>query len=103
MDTENNCLPVHVAAIMDGNGRWASKHFMPRLFGHKRGFDAFVEAVKNCNDFGIKYFTVYAFSTENWSRDKSEVDGLMNIMLSAMEKYVPMLNERNIKARIIGD
>lgn len=102
-DIRTDKLPVHVAVIMDGNGRWAEQRHLPRIAGHKRGFDAFVQMVKNCSDMGIKYLTVYAFSTENWKRSAEEVQGLMGIMLSAMRVYIPMLNERNICAKVIGD
>ncbi len=96
-------LPCHVAVIMDGNGRWAERRGLPRLSGHKKGFEAFLELVKNCNDMGVKYLTVYAFSTENWKRSREEVSGLMNLMTMAMKKYISDLNKRNIRCRVIGD
>lgn len=98
-----NSLPQHIAVIMDGNGRWAERRGLPRLSGHKKGFEAFLDLVDNCNKIGIHYLTVYAFSTENWKRSSDEVSGLMSIMTMAMKKYISDLNERNIRCRVIGD
>lgn len=96
-------FPQHVAVIMDGNGRWAERRGLPRLSGHKKGFEAFLDLVENCNNAGIRYLTVYAFSTENWKRSAEEVGGLMNLMTMAMKRYISDLNERNIRCRVIGD
>ncbi len=96
-------MPRHVAVIMDGNGRWAERRGLPRLSGHKKGFQAFLDFVENCRLAGVECVTVYAFSTENWKRSQEEVSGLMNIMTSAMKKYLNALNERNIRCRVIGD
>ncbi len=95
--------PRHVAVIMDGNGRWAERRGLPRLSGHKKGFDAFLDLVENCNNMGVGYLTVYAFSTENWKRSTEEVGGLMGLLTMAMKKYISDLNERNIHCRVIGD
>ena len=75
-----NCLPQHIAIIMDGNGRWAKKQGLRRLFGHKRGVEAVHEITEACAELGIKYLTLYAFSTENWNRPKEEVEALMSLL-----------------------
>ena len=96
-------LPTHVAMIMDGNGRWAKKRLLPRTAGHKVGLDTFVEMVDTCSDLGIPYLTVYAFSSENWNREKSEVDALMNLMESGIRRYTPEMHRKNIRLRLLGD
>lgn len=104
--TEDNGLtviPNHLAIIMDGNGRWATKRHLPRTAGHKAGSENFVKTVDECARLGIKYLTVYAFSTENWNRNQTEVDGIMEIMRSYIVKYVPILDKKNIRLRILGD
>ncbi len=101
--TAEKSFPRHVAVIMDGNGRWAERRGLPRLSGHKKGFETFLDLVDNCHSMGIEYLTVYAFSTENWKRSAEEVKGLMNIMTMAMKKYISALNQRNIRCRVIGD
>ncbi len=96
-------LPTHIAIIMDGNGRWATKRSLPRTAGHKVGSENFVKTVDACNEMGIKYLTVYAFSTENWQRSTEEVDGILKIMHAYIIKYVPELMKKNIRLRILGD
>ncbi len=96
-------LPTHVAMIMDGNGRWAKKRLLPRTAGHKVGLDTFVEMVDACSDLGIKYMTVYAFSYENWNREKSEVDALMTLMESGIRRYTPEMHRKNIRLHLMGD
>lgn len=96
-------LPRHVAVIMDGNGRWAKKRFMPRTFGHNAGFNTFVDIVDACNDIGIEVLTVYAFSAENWNRDPSEVRALMELMVRGLARYAPDLKSKNIQLRFLGD
>ena len=96
-------LPVHVAFIMDGNGRWAKRRSLPRTAGHSAGGDNFVKVVWLCDDLGIKYMTVYAFSTENWARSKDEVDHLIKMMHRYIVNYTPELIRRNIKLKILGD
>lgn len=96
-------LPTHVAMIMDGNGRWAKKRLLPRTAGHKVGLDTFVEMVDACSDLGIEYMTVYAFSYENWNREKSEVDALMNLMESGIRRYTPEMHRKNIRLHLMGD
>ncbi len=96
-------VPQHVAIVMDGNGRWAKKRFMPRFFGHKQGVDALVRTVQACADRGIEYLTVFAFSSENWKRPTEEVSGLMNLVLVAVAKYLKKLAEEGVRIRIVGD
>ena len=96
-------LPRHVAIVLDGNGRWARKRFMPRLYGHKHGLDTLVRTIKSCGDRGIEYLTVYAFSTENWKRPEDEVSGLMDLVLVAVSKYLAKLAGDGVRIRIVGD
>lgn len=96
-------LPTHVAMIMDGNGRWAKKRLLPRTAGHKVGLDTFVEMVDTCSDLGIPYLTVYAFSSENWNREKTEVDALMTLMETGIRRYTPEMHRKNIRLRLLGD
>jgi len=96
-------VPRHIAVIMDGNGRWAKKRLLPRAAGHKAGFNRFVDTVDILNGLGLEYFTVYAFSNENWNRPASEVSALMELMSKGIVDYVPELAEKNIRLRLIGD
>ncbi len=96
-------VPKHVAIIMDGNGRWATNRFMPRVAGHKRGVEAVRETVKACGEIGIKYLTLFAFSSENWRRPKDEVSVLMHLFLRALEGEVAKLHDNNIRFKVIGD
>ena len=96
-------LPTHVAMIMDGNGRWAKKRLLPRTAGHKVGLDTFVEMVDTCSDLGIEYMTVYAFSYENWNREKTEVDALMTLMETGIRRYTPEMHRKNIRLHLMGD
>jgi undecaprenyl diphosphate synthase len=96
-------MPRHVAIVMDGNGRWAKKRFMPRFFGHKQGVDALVRTVRVCADRGIEYLTVFAFSSENWKRSSDEVSGLMGLVLVAVSKYLAKLADEGVRIRIVGD
>ncbi|WP_372526204.1 polyprenyl diphosphate synthase [Piscinibacter sp.] len=99
----NAAIPRHVAIVMDGNGRWAKKRFMPRFFGHKQGVDALVKTVLACADRGIDYLTVFAFSSENWKRPSEEVSGLMGLVLVAVAKYLTKLANDGVRIQIIGD
>jgi undecaprenyl diphosphate synthase len=92
-----------VAIVMDGNGRWARKRFLPRFFGHKQGVDALVRTVQACADRGIEYLTVFAFSSENWKRPTEEVSGLMGLVLVAVSKYLTKLAKEGVCIRIVGD
>ena len=96
-------IPRHVAIVMDGNGRWAKKRFMPRFFGHKAGVDALVRTVLSCADRGVEYLTVFAFSSENWKRPTEEVSGLMGLVLVAVAKYLGKLADKGVRIRIVGD
>lgn len=96
-------LPRHVAIVMDGNGRYARRRYMPRFFGHKAGVDALVRVVRAAADRGIEYLTVFAFSSENWSRPTDEVSSLMGLVLVAVQKYLPELQREGVRIRIIGD
>ena len=93
----------HIAIIMDGNGRWARKRKLPRFLGHRQGLKAVREVVRGCANLGVKYLTLFAFSTENWRRPAEEVSFLMNLFLLAVKEEVVELNENNIRLRIIGD
>ena len=96
-------VPRHVAIVMDGNGRWAKRRYMPRFFGHKQGVDALVRTVLACADRGIEYLTVFAFSSENWKRPTEEVSGLMGLVLIAVSKYLATLESDGVRVRIVGD
>lgn len=100
---DKNRIPTHIGIIMDGNGRWAKKRFMPRSVGHKAGADTLKNIVKKCNDIGVKYLTVYAFSTENWTRPTEEVNLLMGLIVSYLQKEIRELNENNVQIKTIGD
>lgn len=96
-------LPKHIAIIMDGNGRWARKHGQDRIFGHHHGVDAVRDIAEASAELGIKYLTLYAFSTENWNRPKFEVDALMNLFVETITKELDTLNKNNISLNAIGD
>ena len=93
----------HIAFIMDGNGRWAQRRGMPRMFGHRAGAKTFQRLAQHCADIGLKYMTVYAFSTENWKRPAEEVDALMNLMEYYLENGERLTQNRSISFRLIGD
>ncbi len=95
--------PRHVAIIMDGNGRWATQRGRPRLFGHHAGAKRVREIVEACPDFGVKYLTIFAFSTENWKRTQVEVAGLMTLFRRYISKEMRHLRERGVRVRFIGD
>ena len=96
-------VPQHVAVILDGNGRWAKKRFMPRNYGHKQGSKNVEKMCEVAWNLGIKYFTVYAFSTENWGRPQEEVDALMGLLRNYMEDCIERTSKNNMRVRIIGD
>ena len=96
-------IPSHVAIIMDGNGRWARKRFMPRPFGHRAGMNAVRESVKGCLEAGVRYLTVYAFSTENWNRPEEEVHALMNLLAEFIERETDDLANNSVKVNALGD
>jgi undecaprenyl diphosphate synthase len=96
-------IPAHIAIIMDGNGRWAKKRGLPRVAGHKRGVDTVKEIVEACAEIGVKFLTLYTFSTENWKRPKDEVSTLMRLLLKSLKDRVNELNENDIRLTTIGD
>jgi len=96
-------LPIHVAIIMDGNGRWATQHGMERIFGHRRGVESVRSVIEAAAELGIKYLTLYAFSTENWGRPDEEVSALMGIMVQSLNKETDTLIKNNIRLIAIGD
>lgn len=100
---EKDTLPKHVAIIMDGNGRWAKKHSVPRVVGHRSGAETLKKISKYAGELGIKYITVYAFSTENWKRDEEEVTGLMGLLLHYMKNAEKELGGDNARIRVIGE
>ncbi len=103
MKAENLKIPQHVAIIMDGNGRWAKKRMMPRNYGHMQGSKRVEEICRAAYDLGIKYLTIYAFSTENWSRPQEEVDALMKILRNYLAESVKKSTDNNMRVRVIGD
>ncbi|MDQ3393648.1 MAG: isoprenyl transferase [Bacteroidota bacterium] len=98
-----NNLPQHIAVIMDGNGRWAKSKGAARIFGHQNAIQSVREVSESCAELGVKYLTLYAFSTENWARPKIEVDGLMQLLVSTIKKETKTLNKNKIKLATIGD
>ena len=96
-------LPLHLAIIMDGNGRWAKQKGKLRVFGHEKGSKAVKQVVEACADLGVKNLTLYAFSTENWSRPKLEVQTLMRLLISSLKKEIKTLQKNNIKLHAIGN
>ena len=96
-------VPQHVAIVMDGNGRWAKKRFMPRLAGHREGLEALKRCVRACAQRGVKILTVFAFSSENWNRPADEVSGLMDLLLKAVTKEVPELHAQGIQLHFVGE
>jgi len=95
-------IPQHIAIVMDGNGRWAQKRHLPRLAGHKRGVDALKTAIQACLTHGIPILTVFAFSSENWSRPAGEVSGLLELLNVALRRELAALHERGIRVRFLG-
>ncbi|NEO86300.1 MAG: di-trans,poly-cis-decaprenylcistransferase [Spirulina sp. SIO3F2] len=102
-DLDSDRLPKHVAAIMDGNGRWARRQGMPRVMGHRRGVDALKDLLRCCKDWGIPALTVYAFSTENWRRPSHEVDFLMTLFEQVLRREMAEMMAENIRIRFVGN
>jgi undecaprenyl diphosphate synthase len=98
-----SAVPRHVAVVMDGNGRWARQRYMPRFFGHKQGVDTLVRAIDAFNARGVRFLTVFAFSSENWKRPSEEVSGLMSLVLVAVSKYLDKMAADGVRIRIVGD
>ena len=100
---ENGDIPRHIAIIMDGNGRWAKRRGMPRIAGHREGVNSVRDIVEACGQLGVKYLTLYAFSTENWSRPKEEVSLLMRLLLKALRNERDRLHQNEVQLKAIGD
>ncbi|MDP3874738.1 MAG: polyprenyl diphosphate synthase [Methyloversatilis sp.] len=103
VDGGNLPVPQHIAIIMDGNGRWARRRFMPRVAGHRKGVEAVRAVVSRCAERGVGYLTLFAFSSENWRRPPEEVSFLMQLFMRALEEEVVRLHENSIRLRVIGD
>ena len=103
IDGEEYEIPQHVAIIMDGNGRWAKKRLMPRNFGHKAGAKVVEQICEDAHELGIKYLTVYAFSTENWKRSVEEVTGIMNLLRRYLVDCIERASKNDMRVRVIGD
>ena len=106
LDTFNEKLgmnvPNHIAIILDGNGRWAKKRMMPRNFGHSQGCKVIEQTCRDMDAIGVKYFTIYVFSTENWKRSESEVTGLMKLLRGYLTDCIKRSNKDNMRVRILG-
>ncbi|MGB9613145.1 MAG: isoprenyl transferase [Candidatus Margulisiibacteriota bacterium] len=100
MDYQN--IPQHIAIIMDGNGRWASQRGLPRVAGHREGAESLREVLKTCAQLGVKYLTVYAFSTENWQRPQEEVDFLMNLLSQTIDREINELIKEEVRVQFLG-
>ena len=96
-------VPKHIGIIMDGNGRWAKKRMQPRVFGHKAGMEALQEVTIAAKEMGVQALTVYAFSTENWTRPQQEVTFIMNLPVEFYDRFVPELHRNNVKIQMIGE
>ena len=101
--SELKTIPRHIAIIMDGNGRWAKERGLPRIAGHREGINSVREITKICGELGVKYLTLYTFSTENWNRPKTEVKALMTLLLSTIKKEIKELHKNDVKFSTIGD
>jgi len=96
-------VPHHIAIVMDGNGRWATRRFLPRVAGHKKGVDALRACVRHCGERGVRVLTVFAFSSENWNRPPEEVSGLMELLAVALSREVPQLKAEGVRIHFVGD
>jgi undecaprenyl diphosphate synthase len=99
----NRHIPHHLAIVMDGNGRWASRRYLPRVAGHKAGVDVLRACVRRCSELGIQVLTVFAFSSENWNRPAEEVSGLMDLLALGLSREVPQLKGEGVRVCFIGD
>ncbi len=102
MRLDQNRIPKHIAIIMDGNGRWAKKRLQNRLYGHKHGAEAVRRTIEACHEVGVQYLTLYTFSTENWSRPKTEIKGLFQLILDTLFKEFDDLIQNNVRIKFIG-
>jgi undecaprenyl diphosphate synthase len=98
-----SALPTHIAIIMDGNGRWAKQHGQERVYGHRHGVESVRSVIEGCGEIGIKYLTLYAFSTENWNRPKAEVDALMTLLVKAIHNELEGLMKNRVRLKAIGN
>ena len=98
-----NNIPKHIAIIMDGNGRWAKAHSLPRIAGHKEGIDSVRAITKKCGDIGVKHLSLYTFSSENWSRPIKEVKALMGLLLLTIRREIKDLDKNNVRLTTIGN
>jgi undecaprenyl diphosphate synthase len=96
-------IPHHIAIVMDGNGRWAKQRYMPRVVGHRQGFESVRRCVQACSERGIKVLTVFAFSSENWSRPTDEVSGLLDLLTNFLAREVKLLKENGVRVYFVGD
>ena len=96
-------IPHHIAIVMDGNGRWATRRYLPRVAGHRQGVESLRRCVKACSDRGVRVLTVFAFSSENWNRPPEEVSGLMELLAMALGREVPQLKNDGVRIHIVGD
>jgi undecaprenyl diphosphate synthase len=102
-DQQNTAVPQHIAIIMDGNGRWAQKRMMPRTVGHVTGASRVKALVQACADQGIKYLTIFAFSTENWGRPEEEVSTLMSLFIKYLDKEIAAMSQQGVRLKVLGD
>lgn len=103
VDRNNRPVPTHIAIIMDGNGRWAKKRGLPRTAGHKAGAESFRRIANYCRTLGVKYLTVYAFSTENWKRSEEEVGGIMRLLGAYLKEALEDMEKNRVRFRFFGD
>ena len=101
--SNDNIIPEHIAIIMDGNGRWAKKRGLPRIAGHRQGIKSVREITNICSDIGVKYLTLYTFSTENWNRPQKEVDALMMLLLNTIKNEIKDIHKNNLVLSTIGN
>jgi undecaprenyl diphosphate synthase len=99
----SSAIPHHIAIVMDGNGRWATRRYLPRVAGHKRGLDALRACVRHCGERGVRVLTVFAFSSENWNRPAEEVSGLMELLAVALSREVPQLHAEGVRIHFVGN
>jgi len=100
---EASSVPRHIAIIMDGNGRWATRRFLPRIAGHGKGVEAVRTVVEACAERGVRYLTLFAFSSENWRRPAEEVSLLMRLFVTALEREVAKMHANDIRLKVVGD
>jgi undecaprenyl diphosphate synthase len=99
----SSAVPNHIAIVMDGNGRWATRRYLPRVAGHKKGVDALRACVRHCGERGVRVLTVFAFSSENWNRPPEEVSGLMELLAVALSREVPQLHAEGVRIHFVGN